>query len=89
MLMMHGLLQSSGAYCTNDDESLAFFLCKRYVMDVGLIASHAAVPTSFPHRLLSGVCYITLHFRKSMHKELFLSTALLVGPGVDTILHVP
>ena len=25
---MHGLLQSAGAYCTNDDDSLAFFLCK-------------------------------------------------------------
>lgn len=31
VLMMHGLLQSSGAYCTNDDDSMAFFLCKRYV----------------------------------------------------------
>lgn len=28
VLLMHGLLQSSGAYCTNDDDSLAFFLCK-------------------------------------------------------------
>src|SRR5271155_3847729 len=26
--LMHGLLQSAGAYCTNDDDSLAFFLCK-------------------------------------------------------------
>lgn len=32
VLMMHGLLQSSGAYCTNDDDSLAFFLCKRYMV---------------------------------------------------------
>lgn len=31
VLMIHGLLQSSGAYCTNDDDSLAFFLCKRYI----------------------------------------------------------
>jgi hypothetical protein len=31
VLLIHGLLQSSGAYCTNDDDSLAFFLCKRYV----------------------------------------------------------
>ena len=30
VLLMHGLLQSAGAYCTNDDDSLAFFLCKRY-----------------------------------------------------------
>jgi hypothetical protein len=29
VLMMHGLLQSSGAYCANDDNSLAFYLCKR------------------------------------------------------------
>lgn len=29
VLLMHGLLQSAGAYCTNDDDSLAFFLCKR------------------------------------------------------------
>lgn len=28
VLLIHGLLQSSGAYCTNDDDSLAFFLCK-------------------------------------------------------------
>ncbi|KAL2070671.1 hypothetical protein VTL71DRAFT_13697 [Oculimacula yallundae] len=28
ILMIHGLLQSSGAYCTNDDQSLAFYLCK-------------------------------------------------------------
>ena len=29
VLMIHGLLQSAGAYCTNDDDSLAFFLAKR------------------------------------------------------------
>ncbi|OBT91883.1 hypothetical protein VE01_10143 [Pseudogymnoascus verrucosus] len=28
ILMIHGLLQSAGAYCTNDDASLAFYLCK-------------------------------------------------------------
>ncbi|KAI9371222.1 Alpha/Beta hydrolase protein [Aspergillus egyptiacus] len=28
VLLMHGLLQNSGAFCANDDESLAFFLCK-------------------------------------------------------------
>jgi pimeloyl-ACP methyl ester carboxylesterase len=28
VLLMHGLLQSSGAYCVNDDASLAFYLCK-------------------------------------------------------------
>jgi pimeloyl-ACP methyl ester carboxylesterase len=28
ILMIHGLLQSAGAYCTNDDNSLAFYLCK-------------------------------------------------------------
>ena len=28
VLMMHGLLQCSGSYCTNDDDSLAFFLAK-------------------------------------------------------------
>ncbi|KAH7057442.1 Alpha/Beta hydrolase protein [Macrophomina phaseolina] len=28
VLMMHGLLQSSGAFCSNDDDSLAFFLAK-------------------------------------------------------------
>ena len=30
VLLVHGLLQNSGAYCVNDDDSLAFFLCKRY-----------------------------------------------------------
>ncbi|MCJ1409006.1 hypothetical protein MMC19_003083 [Ptychographa xylographoides] len=28
VLLVHGLLQSSGAYCCNDEDSLAFFLCK-------------------------------------------------------------
>ncbi|KAI0020160.1 alpha/beta-hydrolase [Xylariomycetidae sp. FL0641] len=28
VLLMHGLLQSGGAYCVNDDDSLAFYLCK-------------------------------------------------------------
>ncbi|OCL08043.1 alpha/beta-hydrolase [Glonium stellatum] len=28
VLLIHGLLQSAGAYCTNDDDSLAFFLAK-------------------------------------------------------------
>ncbi|KAE8155229.1 Alpha/Beta hydrolase protein [Aspergillus avenaceus] len=28
VLMLHGLLQSAGAYCTNDEDSLAFYLCK-------------------------------------------------------------
>ena len=28
ILLIHGLLQSSGAYCVNDDSSLAFYLCK-------------------------------------------------------------
>ncbi|KFH45543.1 Sterol esterase-like protein [Hapsidospora chrysogenum ATCC 11550] len=28
VLLIHGLLQSAGAYCSNDDESLAFWLCK-------------------------------------------------------------
>lgn len=28
VLLMHGLMQSAGAYCSNDDDSLAFFLCK-------------------------------------------------------------
>jgi Partial alpha/beta-hydrolase lipase region len=28
VLMIHGLLQSAGAFCTNDDSSLAFYLCK-------------------------------------------------------------
>ena len=28
VLLVHGLLQSAGAYCANDDDSLAFFLAK-------------------------------------------------------------
>ena len=28
VLLIHGLLQSSGAFCANDDSSLAFYLCK-------------------------------------------------------------
>src|SRR2546423_5637561 len=28
VLLMHGLLQSAGAYCTNGDDSHAFYLCK-------------------------------------------------------------
>lgn len=30
VLLVHGLLQSAGAYCSNDDDSLAFYLCKRF-----------------------------------------------------------
>ncbi|CAK7265552.1 hypothetical protein SEPCBS119000_001573 [Sporothrix epigloea] len=28
VLLVHGLLQSAGAYCVNDDDALAFYLCK-------------------------------------------------------------
>ncbi|KAJ6262521.1 hypothetical protein Dda_3331 [Drechslerella dactyloides] len=28
VLLVHGLLQSAGAFCSNDDNSLAFYLCK-------------------------------------------------------------
>lgn len=28
VLLIHGLLQSAGAYCVNDEQSLAFWLCK-------------------------------------------------------------
>ena len=28
VLLVHGLLQSAGAYCVNDEDSLAFYLCK-------------------------------------------------------------
>lgn len=28
VLLLHGLLQNAGTYCTNDDDSLAFYLCK-------------------------------------------------------------
>ena len=33
VLLIHGLLQSAGAYCVTDDDSLAFYLCKRFVID--------------------------------------------------------
>ena len=29
ILVIHGLLQSAGIYCTNDDDSLEFYLCKQ------------------------------------------------------------
>lgn len=54
ILMMHGLLQSGGAYCANDDDSLAFYLCKSGY-DVwlgnnrcGLGAEHATLSESDP-----------------------------------------
>lgn len=28
VLLIHGLLQNAGAFCTNDEDSLAFYLCK-------------------------------------------------------------
>lgn len=34
VLLIPGLLQSAGAYCLNDDDSLAFFLCKRYALAI-------------------------------------------------------
>lgn len=29
VLLLHGLLQSAGAFCVNDEDSLAFYLCKQ------------------------------------------------------------
>ena len=36
ILLIHGLLQSAGAYCTNDDDSLAFYLAKRYLIHLSV-----------------------------------------------------
>ena len=54
VLLMPGLMQSAGAYCSNDDDSLAFFLCKSGY-DVwlgnnrcGLGAEHVSWTTSDP-----------------------------------------
>lgn len=54
VLLMHGLLQSAGAYCTNDEDSLAFYLCKSGY-DVwlgnnrcGLTPEHTTLSTSDP-----------------------------------------
>ena len=54
ILMVHGLMQSSGAYCANDDDSLAFYLCKSGY-DVwlgnnrcGLGPEHSSLSTSDP-----------------------------------------
>ncbi|PWY89155.1 alpha/beta-hydrolase [Aspergillus heteromorphus CBS 117.55] len=54
VLLMHGLLQSAGAYCANDDDSLAFFLCKSGY-DVwlgnnrcGMVPEHTTLETSDP-----------------------------------------
>ncbi|KAJ5618317.1 hypothetical protein N7528_006960 [Penicillium herquei] len=54
VLLVHGLLQSAGAYCTNDDDSLAFYLCKSGY-DVwlgnnrcGLTPEHTTLSTSDP-----------------------------------------
>ncbi|KAL4938223.1 hypothetical protein BDV06DRAFT_60299 [Aspergillus oleicola] len=54
VLLMHGLLQNSGAYCANDDDSLAFFLCKSGY-DVwlgnnrcGLLPEHTSMLSSDP-----------------------------------------
>lgn len=35
VLLMHGLLQSAGAFCVNDDDSLAFYLCRRSGLPCG------------------------------------------------------
>ena len=42
VLLMHGLLQSAGAYCATDDDSLAFFLCKRSVVGVCYMYSYTS-----------------------------------------------
>ncbi|KAE8351415.1 Alpha/Beta hydrolase protein [Aspergillus coremiiformis] len=54
VLLVHGLLQSAGAYCTNDEDSLAFYLCKSGY-DVwlgnnrcGLTPDHTTLSTSDP-----------------------------------------
>ena len=41
VLLVHGLLQSSGAYCCNDEDSFAFFLCKRYA---AYCSAHLTLP---------------------------------------------
>lgn len=55
ILLMHGLMQSAGAYCSNDDDSLAFYLCKSGY-DVwlgnnrcGQGPEHASLSPSDPH----------------------------------------
>ncbi|KAH6670030.1 alpha/beta-hydrolase [Halenospora varia] len=54
VLLIHGLLQSSGTFCVNDDDSLAFFLCKAGY-DVwlgnnrcGFTPEHATLKTTDP-----------------------------------------
>ncbi|EAW14257.1 putative ab-hydrolase associated lipase [Aspergillus clavatus NRRL 1] len=54
VLLVHGLLQSAGAFCTNDDDSLAFYLCKSGY-DVwlgnnrcGMTPEHTTLATSDP-----------------------------------------
>ena len=47
VLMMHGLLQSAGAYCCTDDNSLAFFLCKRYDLQSAALASPVVCPLTW------------------------------------------
>ncbi len=55
VLLLHGLLQSSGVYCTNDEHSLAFWLCKQGY-DVwlgnnraGFKAEHVSLSSSDPN----------------------------------------
>jgi pimeloyl-ACP methyl ester carboxylesterase len=41
VLLVHGLLQSAGAYCVNDEDSLAFLLVKRRVPRLWEVSSQA------------------------------------------------
>ena len=51
VLLIHGLLQSAGAYCTNDDSSLAFLLAKSG-FDVWLGNNRCGFDPSGAHTLL-------------------------------------
>lgn len=78
ILMMHGLLQSAGAYCCNDDDSLAFFLAKRFVFP-----SHAGVKPLLMNAVatMSG---LGTTGAVSTPSTSFLSTAILAsGAGIS------
>ena len=51
VLLIHGLLQSAGAYCANDDSSLAFLLAK-FGFDVWLGNNRCGFDPSSAHTLL-------------------------------------
>ncbi|KAG5962576.1 hypothetical protein E4U58_003820 [Claviceps cyperi] len=82
VLLIHGLLQSSGAYCSNDDDSLAFWLCKSG-FDVwlgnnrcGLSPRHASLKYSDPRMWSWTIQHMGLYDLPALTDQVLMETGV-------------